>query len=493
MSLSIVLATDKLPEKGSLIITATDGGKLGALGKQLDKKIGGVISKAIKIKKFKGKPASMFALLAPAKSSLDRIVVLGVGDGKKLGVADAEKMGGTALGAVEKAEGDVTFLLEPLGSNVADGEIAARAAVGAYLRDYKFEIYKTKNKSSAGPKKFTVATKATAPAKKAFAELKAIADGTIVARNLVNEPSNVLTPKEFAKRTKVLAKLGVKVEVLSEAQMKKLGMGSLLGVGQGSVQPSQMVVMQWNGAAKSKQPVAFVGKGVCFDTGGLNIKPGNSMGLMKKDMGGAANVLALARAIMGLDIDLQLRVLIPAVENSIAGTAFRPGDILKSRKGLSVEINNTDAEGRLILADALSYASEDDPHLIISMATLTGAARIALGTDLAPFYAGLDSDATAISEASVAAMDPVWRMPFWDPYDKLIEPQIADLDNAPAGGFAGSITAALFLRRFVKNPEKYIHFDIYSWQQNSSILGPKGGLTQGPRAILLALDKLLSI
>ena len=493
MSLSIVLATDKLPEKGSLIITATDGGKLGALGKQLDKKIGGVISKAIKIKKFKGKPASMFALLAPAKSSLDRIVVLGVGDGKKLGVADAEKMGGTALGAVEKAEGDVTFLLEPLGSNVADGEIAARAAVGAYLRDYKFEIYKTKNKSSAGPKKFTVATKATAPAKKAFAELKAIADGTIVARNLVNEPSNVLTPTEFAKRTKALAKLGVKVEVLSEAQMKKLGMGSLLGVGQGSVQPSQMVVMQWNGAAKSKQPVAFVGKGVCFDTGGLNIKPGNSMGLMKKDMGGAANVLALARAIMGLDIDLQLRVLIPAVENSIAGTAFRPGDILKSRKGLSVEINNTDAEGRLILADALSYASEDDPHLIISMATLTGAARIALGADLAPFYAGLDSDATAISEASVAAMDPVWRMPFWDPYDKLIEPQIADLDNAPAGGFAGSITAALFLRRFVKNPEKYIHFDIYSWQQNSSILGPKGGLTQGPRAILLALDKLLSI
>ena len=217
------------------------------------------------------------------------------------------------------------------------------------------------------------------------------------------------------------------------------------------------------------------------------------MGLMKKDMGGAANVLGLARAIMGLGLDLKLRVLIPAVENSIAGAAFRPGDILNSRKGLSVEINNTDAEGRLVLADALSYASEDNPDLIISMATLTGAARVALGADLAPFYAGLDRHANAISKASVEAMDPVWRMPFWDPYDKLIEPQIADLDNAPSGGFAGSITAALFLRRFVEKSEKYIHFDIYSWQQNTGVLGPKGGITQGPRAILLALDELLSI
>jgi leucyl aminopeptidase len=260
MSLSIALATDKLPEKGSLIITATDGGKLGALGKQLDKKIGGAISKAMKIKKFKGKPASMFALLAPAKSDLDRIVVLGVGDGKKLSASDAEKMGGTALGAVEKAEGNVTFLLEPLGSNVADGEIAARAAIGAFLRDYKFENYKTKNKTTGGPKKFTVATKALAAAKKAHAELKAVADGTIIARNLVNEPSNILTPPEFAKRAKALSKLGVKVEVLSEAQMKKLGMGSLLGVGQGSVQPSQLVVMQWHGAAKSKHRLPLLAR-----------------------------------------------------------------------------------------------------------------------------------------------------------------------------------------------------------------------------------------
>ena len=220
MPLSISFTKDTLPTKGSVILTATQGGKLSDLGKQLDKKTGGAISRAMKIKKFSGKAGAMFALLAPAKTTLDRIVVIGLGDAKKLGVADAEKMGGTALGTVEKADGVITLLLEPAGNKaVSDGDIAARAATGAMLRDYKFEKYKTKGKTKGGPSKFVVATKAMAAAKKSFTELKAVAEGTIVARDLVNEPANILTPPEFAKRAKALSKLGVKVEILSEAQM----------------------------------------------------------------------------------------------------------------------------------------------------------------------------------------------------------------------------------------------------------------------------------
>ena len=217
------------------------------------------------------------------------------------------------------------------------------------------------------------------------------------------------------------------------------------------------------------------------------------MGLMKKDMGGAANVLGLARMIMQLKLPVQLRVLIPAVENSVSSAAFRPQDILISRKGLSVEINNTDAEGRLVLADALTYADEDNPDLVITMATLTGAARVALGPDLAPFYAGDDHIAAELCRAGESTLDPLWRMPFWDPYETMIEPQIADLDNAPSGGFAGSITAALFLRRFVSKPESYAHFDIYSWNPSAKPALTKGGTGQGPRAIFEALPNILRL
>ena len=238
--------------------------------------------------------------------------------------------------------------------------------------------------------------------------------------------------------------------------------------------------------------MTLVGKGVCFDTGGLNIKPGASMGLMKKDMGGAAAVLGLAQMIMALGLAVRLRVLIPAVENAISSTAFRPQDILTSRKGLTVEINNTDAEGRLVLADALAFADAGKPDLIVSMATLTGAARVAVGPDLVPFYATDRGDADAVAAAAVRVRDPVWRMPFWDPYEPMIEPGIADLDNAPKGGMAGSITAALFLRRFVTDTERYLHFDIYGWQPSAAPARPKGGVGQATRALLDALPDLLA-
>ena len=252
-------------------------------------------------------------------------------------------------------------------------------------------------------------------------------------------------------------------------------------VGRSSVQEPRLIDMTWGNEKAPK--VTLVGKGVCFDTGGLNIKPGLSMGLMKKDMGGAATVLGLALMLLEAQLDIRLRVLIPAVENSISSSAFRPQDILKSRKGLTVEINNTDAEGRLILADAISLADEEAPELLICMATLTGAARIALGSDIAPFYTDDDHLAKKIFDFGEEYFDPTWRMPFWNPYEPMIEPNIADLDNAPRTGFAGSLTAALFLRRFVTTSKNFIHFDIYGWSEGDRNARPKGGVGMASRAL----------
>jgi leucyl aminopeptidase len=234
--------------------------------------------------------------------------------------------------------------------------------------------------------------------------------------------------------------------------------------------------------------VTLVGKGVTFDTGGLDIKPPASMGLMKKDMGGAATAMGLAAMVMGLGLDLRLRVLVPAVENSISAPALRPGDILTSRKGLTVEVKNTDAEGRLVLADALALADAERPALIVSLATLTGAARVALGPDVPPFFTDDDGLAAGLARAAAASADPLWRLPFWTPYDALIEPGIADLDNAPAGGMAGAITAALFLRRFVTDSPAYVHLDIYGWTPAAKPARPKGGACQGARALLALSD-----
>ena len=258
-------------------------------------------------------------------------------------------------------------------------------------------------------------------------------------------------------------------------------------VGRAAAENPRLIEMTWGDIGPT---LTLVGKGVCFDTGGLNLKPGASMGLMKKDMGGAATVLGLARMIMASQLEVRLRVLIPAVENSVSAPSFRPGDILTARNGLTVEINNTDAEGRLVLADALAFAVEEPPDLLVSMATLTGAARVAVGPDLAPFYTDHDADALALTEAARKVCDPVWRMPFHSPYEAMIEPGIADLDNAPSGGFAGSITAALFLRRFTAGA-RYMHFDIYGWNPGAAPARPKGGVGQGARALFEALPGML--
>lgn len=361
------------------------------------------------------------------------------------------------------------------------GDDLATEALGWLLSAYRFDRYKPGNGKNVALK---------APEGVDAARLEAIAQGECLTRDLINTPAADMGPEALEQAARDLAaRFGAEINVCVGAALLERNFPMIHAVGRAAAQAPRLIDFGWG---TSGPRLTLVGKGVCFDTGGLNLKPGASMGLMKKDMGGAATVLGLAHMIMALDLPVRLRVLIPAVENSVSATSFRPQDILTSRKGLTVEVNNTDAEGRLVLADALALADEQPADLIVSMATLTGAARVAVGPDMAPFYANQDGFADALGAAAAQVADPVWRMPFHDPYEARIEPGIADLDNAPSGGFAGSITAALFLRRFVENPN-YAHFDIYGWQPAAAPARPKGGVGQGARALLQALPQVLGL
>ena len=280
-------------------------------------------------------------------------------------------------------------------------------------------------------------------------------------------------------------RFGADVEIIKGDALLTRNFPMIHAVGRAAEQPPRLMDLRWGREDAAK--VTLVGKGVCFDSGGLDIKTAASMGLMKKDMGGAATVMGLAQMIMALGLKVRLRVLVPCVENAIAGNAFRPQDILTSRKGLTVEINNTDAEGRLVLADALAYADEETPDLMFCLATLTGAARTALGPDLPAMFCDDEALVADLAVAGTAVSDPVWRLPFWNGYESQVEPGIADLDNAPSGGMAGAITAALFLRRFVSNARGFAHFDIYGWVPFAKPARPKGGAGQAARAILQVL------
>jgi len=373
----------------------------------------------------------------------------------------------------------------PSGTYRLDGAIGSddldEAALGWLLSGYHFS-----QASRPAPE----VARLVAPDGIDAARIEAIAQGEALTRDLINTPANQLGPDGIEAAACTLAKrFGAKITVTCGDDLLAANLPLIHTVGRAADRAPRLIDLRHG---DSGPRLTLVGKGVAFDTGGLNLKPGASMGLMKKDMGGAATVLGLAQMILALRLPLRLRVLIPAVENSVAGNAFRPSDILTARNGMTVEINNTDAEGRLVLADTLALATEEPTDLLISMATLTGAARVAVGPDLAPFYTDTDTDAQALAEAAETVRDPVWRMPFHPAYETMIEPGIADLDNAPSGGFAGSITAALFLRRFT-NAARYMHFDIYGWQPTPAPARPKGGVGQGARALLEALPKMLDL
>jgi len=389
-------------------------------------------------------------------------------------------------GAVDRARGRFHLAAAaahlPAGRYVldADGVPMRRdvEALGWLLGEYRFGRYK-----AAKPSEIEL----VCPEGVDAARLTIIADGARLARELIDTPANDMGPEALeAAFMAVAAKHDAGTRVIRGQALLAGNFPMIHAVGAAASEAPRLLDMTWGREDAPK--VTLVGKGVCFDTGGLNIKPGASMGLMKKDMGGAANALGLAAMIMGLGLDLRLRLLIPAVENAISAAAMHPGDILTSRKGLTVEINNTDAEGRLVLADALALADEEAPDLMVSLATLTGAARVALGPDVPPFFTDDDALAADLATASAAAADPLWRLPFWTPYESLIEPGIADLDNAPSGGMAGAVTAALFLRRFVESSPRYLHLDIYGWTPADKPGRSKGGACQGVRAILDVLE-----
>ena len=382
-----------------------------------------------------------------------------------------------AVGAAIAALPAATYALDAIPTG-AEGE---EVALGYLLSCYRFDRYRARAAAGA---------RLVAPTGLNTQRLERIATAEALTRDLINTPAADMGPADLEQAARGLAaEFGATIAVTIGDDLLAANFPLIHTVGRAATAAPRLIDMTWG---QSGPTLTLVGKGVCFDTGGLNLKPGDSMGLMKKDMGGAATVLGLARMIMAEGLEIRLRVLIPAVENAVAGNAFRPGDILTARNGLTVEINNTDAEGRLVLADALALANETPPDLLICMATLTGAARVAVGPDLAPFYTDDDTFAAQLSTAAAHVADPVWRMPFHAPYESLIEPGIADLDNAPKGGMAGSITAALFLRRFVPDVARFAHFDIYGWQQSDAPGRPKGGVGMAARAILATLPESLT-
>ena len=354
---------------------------------------------------------------------------------------------------------------------------AEEAALGWLLHGYRFDRYKAAN----GP-----ARRLVAPEGVDAARLLAIAEGVYLARDLVNTPACDMGPEALEQAARDLAaRHGARLSVVAGEPLAE-GFPLIHAVGRAAAQGPRLIDLRWG--ADDAPAVTLVGKGVCFDTGGLDVKPSAGMRLMKKDMGGAATALGLAHMVMARGLRVRLRVLVPAVENAIGPAAFRPGDVLRSRKGLTVEIGNTDAEGRLVLADAMALACEEKPALMLDFATLTGAARVALGADLPPLYTDDDALAAELLAAAARARDPLWRMPLWDAYDEELTSPVADLDNAPGGGMAGSVTAALFLRRFAAGAGAWAHVDLYAWTPKAKPGRPQGGEMQAGRAAFAMLE-----
>ncbi len=419
-----------------------------------------------------GAPAGLKTLARANGFSGEAGGVFTDGQSALLGLGDESDPFIFAAAAEKLAKGDYV-LAAPL-----DNGAAGLAVLGWLMGGYRFDRYKFQKPSEA---------RLIAPPNADGAAARRTADSVFLVRDLVNTPAGDMGPAALEQAARNLAEeFGAQIEVIIGDDLLARNFPMVHAVGRAAKAEPRLIDLRWGDVNAPK--LTLVGKGVTFDSGGLNIKAGAGMALMKKDMGGGAHVLALARMIMSAGVNVRLRAIIPAVENAISGDAFRPGDILKSRKGLTVEIGNTDAEGRLILADALAYAGEEAPELMISLATLTGAARIALGPDLAPFYCDDDVLAAVLERQAARVSDPVWRMPLWRGYESMLASQIADVNHISGGTFAGSVTAALFLKKFAGAAKNWMHFDIYAWRPKAAPGRPVGGEAQAIRALFEMLQ-----
>jgi leucyl aminopeptidase len=484
MEIEFVRADAALPERAALALVVFEGEPLAGAAGEIDGRTSGALTRALTPGRFTGAKGQTLDLTAPGGTEADRVLLVGAGKAEAFDDLAAETAAAAAYQAVKTSGATVLRLALPAGQ----AERAIHAAFGVRLAAYRFDRYRTKEPAEKKPTvaKTQVVVDDPDAALAAFASQAALADAIAFARDLVSEPPNILYPAEFGRRVKALEALGLEVEILGEAEMTELGMGSLLGVGQGSMRESQLAVMRWNGAADpGEQPVAFVGKGVCFDTGGISIKPADGMEDMKWDMGGAAAVAGVMHALAGRKAKVNAVGILGLVENMPDGAAQRPGDVVTSMSGQTIEIINTDAEGRLVLADALWYCQDRfKPKFMVDLATLTGAIIISLGNDYAGLFSNNDELSDNLLSSATAEGELLWRMPLPAAYDKNIDSMIADVKNT-GGRAGGSITAALFLQRFV-NGAPWAHLDIAStaWKKPSTVPTiPEGATGFGVRLL----------
>ncbi len=485
--MKVTFAKLSRPATGAVVVGVADGGKLGKTGQTIDRATGGALSAAIKAAKFTGQSGKTVSVYAPPRSKLSHVIALGLGKAKSMTLQSLEEAGAAIYGKLSK-EPRASLVIDGIQNAALDGaDLAAALASGAALKSYRFDKYRTTEKASAKPKlkALSVLTSEFNAAREAYGEREAVNAGVVLTRDLVSEPANVLYPVEFAKRAKALASGKLRVKVMGQKELEKHGMGALLGVAQGSVREPQVVVFEYMAGGKNDPTVAFVGKGVCFDTGGISLKPGQGMWDMKWDMGGAGVVTGLMHALANRKAKVNAVGIIGLVENMPDGNAQRPGDVVTSADGQTIEVLNTDAEGRLVLADVLWYVQKTyKPDTIVDLATLTGAIIAALGEHYAGLFSNDEELADDLTAAGLSVKERLWRMPMGPEYDKQINSPIADMKNL-GGRYAGATTAAQFLARFIQKDTAWAHIDIagVTWSEAGTPLSPKGGTGYGVRLL----------